>query len=161
MPFERLSKTFNEAHFFHLNKAFEAHQKVATLSSKMPREKGNIRLIGSRIAASGAKGGRNGKHSSRNVRVVAVARRIKRAVLISVRLIIDLEGMMIVPTCDLVRLSSCLSETCILRCLLWISSPRQGCLGAIFFVLSLFEQMSLYYAPAIGSYLLAKCIYLP
>jgi alpha-1,3-glucosyltransferase len=34
-------------------------------------------------------------------------------------------------------------------------------LGAIFFVLSLgFKQMALYYAPAIGSYLIGKCIYL-
>ncbi|KAF6755794.1 glycosyltransferase family 57 protein [Ephemerocybe angulata] len=34
-------------------------------------------------------------------------------------------------------------------------------LGALCFVLSLaFKQMALYYAPAIGSYLLAKCIYL-
>lgn len=34
-------------------------------------------------------------------------------------------------------------------------------LGAIFFVLSLgFKQMALYYAPAIGAYLLAKCFYL-
>ena len=34
-------------------------------------------------------------------------------------------------------------------------------IGAFFFVLSLgFKQMALYYAPAIGSYLLAKCIYL-
>ncbi|KAH6912825.1 glucosyltransferase Alg6 [Coprinopsis sp. MPI-PUGE-AT-0042] len=33
--------------------------------------------------------------------------------------------------------------------------------GAVFFVLSLgFKQMSLYYAPAIGSYLLAKCLWL-
>ncbi|RXW25365.1 hypothetical protein EST38_g522 [Candolleomyces aberdarensis] len=33
--------------------------------------------------------------------------------------------------------------------------------AAVFFVLSLgFKQMALYYAPAIGSYLLAKCIYL-
>ncbi len=33
-------------------------------------------------------------------------------------------------------------------------------LGAFFFVLSLgFKQMALYYAPAIGSYLLAKCFY--
>ena len=56
------------------------------MSSKMPREKGNIRLIGSRIVASGAKGGRNGKNSNRNVRVVTVARRIKSAVLISVRI---------------------------------------------------------------------------
>ena len=34
-------------------------------------------------------------------------------------------------------------------------------IGAIFFVLSLgFKQMALYYAPAIGTYLIAKCIYL-
>ncbi|TFK52429.1 glucosyltransferase, partial [Heliocybe sulcata] len=34
-------------------------------------------------------------------------------------------------------------------------------LGAFFFVLSLgFKQMALYYAPAIGSYLIGKCIYL-
>lgn len=34
-------------------------------------------------------------------------------------------------------------------------------LGAFCFVLSLgFKQMALYYAPAIGSYLLGKCFYL-
>ena len=34
-------------------------------------------------------------------------------------------------------------------------------LGAIMFVLSLgFKQMSLYYAPAISSYLIGKCIHL-
>lgn len=33
--------------------------------------------------------------------------------------------------------------------------------AAVCFVLSLgFKQMALYYAPAIGSYLLAKCVYL-
>ena len=37
----------------------------------------------------------------------------------------------------------------------------QDLMGAFFFVLSLgFKQMTLYYAPAIGSYLLAKCLYL-
>ncbi|KAH9480442.1 Dolichyl pyrophosphate Man9GlcNAc2 alpha-1,3-glucosyltransferase [Psilocybe cubensis] len=37
----------------------------------------------------------------------------------------------------------------------------QDLLGAFFFVLSLgFKQMALYYAPAIGSYLIAKCLYL-
>ncbi|KAK7056856.1 Glucosyltransferase-like protein [Paramarasmius palmivorus] len=37
----------------------------------------------------------------------------------------------------------------------------QDQLGAVFFVLSLgFKQMALYYAPAIGTYLLAKCILL-
>jgi alpha-1,3-glucosyltransferase len=34
-------------------------------------------------------------------------------------------------------------------------------LGAFFFVCSLcFKQMALYYAPAIGMYLIGKCIYL-
>jgi alpha-1,3-glucosyltransferase len=34
-------------------------------------------------------------------------------------------------------------------------------LGAFFFTLSLgFKQMALYYAPAIGSYLIGKCLYL-
>ncbi|KAH9947579.1 glycosyltransferase family 57 protein [Amylocystis lapponica] len=37
----------------------------------------------------------------------------------------------------------------------------QDLLGAFFFVLSLgFKQMALYYAPAVGSYLLGKCLYL-
>ncbi|KJA21176.1 glycosyltransferase family 57 protein [Hypholoma sublateritium FD-334 SS-4] len=37
----------------------------------------------------------------------------------------------------------------------------QDLIGAAFFVLSLgFKQMALYYAPAFGSYLLAKCLYL-
>ncbi|KAG6854653.1 hypothetical protein C0991_003301 [Blastosporella zonata] len=37
----------------------------------------------------------------------------------------------------------------------------QDLFGAVCFVLSLgFKQMALYYAPAIGSYLLAKCVYL-
>ena len=37
----------------------------------------------------------------------------------------------------------------------------QDMIAAFFFVLSLgFKQMALYYAPAIGAYLLAKCLYL-
>lgn len=37
----------------------------------------------------------------------------------------------------------------------------QDLIGAVCFVLSLgFKQMALYYAPAIGTYLLAKCVYL-
>lgn len=40
-------------------------------------------------------------------------------------------------------------------------SKGQDVVAAIFFVASLgFKQMALYYAPAIGSYLLAKCFYL-
>jgi hypothetical protein len=38
---------------------------------------------------------------------------------------------------------------------------EQDLAGAVCFVLSLgFKQMALYYAPAIGGYLLAKCLYL-
>ena len=40
-------------------------------------------------------------------------------------------------------------------------SKGRDLIAAVFFVASLgFKQMALYYAPAIGSYLLAKCIYL-
>jgi alpha-1,3-glucosyltransferase len=40
-------------------------------------------------------------------------------------------------------------------------SQGRDLLGAVCFVASLgFKQMALYYAPAIGSYLLGKCIYL-
>lgn len=40
-------------------------------------------------------------------------------------------------------------------------SKGQDLIAAVFFVASLgFKQMALYYAPAIGSYFLAKCIYL-
>jgi len=40
-------------------------------------------------------------------------------------------------------------------------SKGQDLIAAVFFVAGLgFKQMALYYAPAIGSYLLAKCIYL-
>ena len=40
-------------------------------------------------------------------------------------------------------------------------SKGQDVIAAIFFVASLgFKQMALYYAPAIGSYLFARCIYL-
>ena len=42
----------------------------------------------------------------------------------------------------------------------YISTGRD-IIAAIFFVASLgFQQMALYYAPAIGSYLLSKCLYL-
>ena len=40
-------------------------------------------------------------------------------------------------------------------------SKGQDLVAAVFFVPSLgFKQMALYYVPAIGSYFLAKCIYL-
>ena len=40
-------------------------------------------------------------------------------------------------------------------------AAEQDLFGAVCFVLSLgFKQMALYYAPAIGTYLLAKCVYM-
>jgi hypothetical protein len=50
----------------HLRTTFEKHQKFATLSSKSPRENGNILAIGSSIAVREAKGGRNGKNTRMN-----------------------------------------------------------------------------------------------
>jgi hypothetical protein len=55
----------------------DAHQKFATLSSNNPREKGNIRVIGSRILEMGEKGGRKGKKRRRNVIDVTAAKRTK------------------------------------------------------------------------------------
>lgn len=48
----------------HLMMTFDAHQKLATLSSNKPRPKGKMRVIGSRIAEEGAKGGRKGRKTS-------------------------------------------------------------------------------------------------
>ena len=50
----------------HLSTTFEKHQKLATLSSKRPREKGNILVMGSRIALGEVNGGRNGKKRRAN-----------------------------------------------------------------------------------------------
>ena len=54
---------------------FEAHQKLATLSSKRPLWKGNIRVIGSDIPDNGEKGGRNGRNATIKDRIVVAARR--------------------------------------------------------------------------------------
>ena len=43
---DSLSKKFVDAQCFHLKITFDAHQKLATLSSNKPRENGNIREIG-------------------------------------------------------------------------------------------------------------------
>lgn len=58
---ENLIKVPELAMLRHLMITFEKHQKFATLSSKRPREKGNILVIGSRIAVGEANGGRNGR----------------------------------------------------------------------------------------------------
>jgi hypothetical protein len=58
---ESLTRVPELAKLRHLRTTLEKHQKFATLSSKRPREKGNILLMGSRIAVGEANGGRNGK----------------------------------------------------------------------------------------------------
>lgn len=62
---------------FHLNTTFVAHQKLATLSSKRPRAKGNIRIIGCMISERGVKGGRKGRKRMMNEARVVTARRKK------------------------------------------------------------------------------------
>jgi hypothetical protein len=78
-PVDSLTSKSREAQAFHLNRTFDAHQKLATLSSNSPREKGNIREMGWRIPEMGEKGGRNGKKRSRNVSEVMAPSRTKRA----------------------------------------------------------------------------------
>lgn len=63
---------------FHLKMTFVAHQKLATLSSNKPRAKGNILVIGYRMAERAANGGRNGRKRIRNVREVDSARLINK-----------------------------------------------------------------------------------
>ena len=58
----------------HLRATFEKHQKFATLSSNRPREKGNILVMGSRIALGEANGGRNGKKRRANDPTVVAPR---------------------------------------------------------------------------------------
>lgn len=65
-----------ENQIFHLKMTFVAHQKFATLSSKRPRAKGKMRVIGWTIAEKGANGGIKGRKRIRNVREVANASRI-------------------------------------------------------------------------------------
>ena len=77
-PVESLTRSPRDAQVFHLNITFEAHQKLATLSSNKPRAKGKIRLIGWRIPEMGANGGSQGKNRRMNVDTVTAAKRMKR-----------------------------------------------------------------------------------
>ena len=70
------TSVLREAQNFHLMTTFDAHQKFATLSSKIPRSNGNIRVIGSRMVEIGAKGGRNGRKRIRKDIDVTMASRI-------------------------------------------------------------------------------------
>ena len=77
-PAESLTKDEREPLFLHLKMTSEAHQKLATLSSNRPRLNGNIRVMGSRMADRGAKGGRNGRKRRTKERVVTAAKRMNR-----------------------------------------------------------------------------------
>ena len=59
---ENLMSVGAATHDRHLSMTFEAHQKLATLSSKSPREKGKMRVMGSKTADRGARGGRKGEN---------------------------------------------------------------------------------------------------
>jgi hypothetical protein len=76
-PVESLTREPLDAHVFHLKMTFEAHQKLATLSSNRPRAKGNILVIGWRVADKLANGGSHGRNNNRKVEVVTRARRMK------------------------------------------------------------------------------------
>jgi len=73
---ESLTRNPRDAHAFHLKTTLDAHQKLATLSSKSPRAKGNIREIGPRMAEKEANGGRKGRKRRMNVEAVTIAKRI-------------------------------------------------------------------------------------
>lgn len=77
-PVESWTRNPRDAQVFHLNNTFEAHQKLATLSSNKPRAKGKIRLIGWKIPEIGANGGSQGKKRRMNVDAVTAAKRMKR-----------------------------------------------------------------------------------
>jgi hypothetical protein len=71
---ESLTRVPELAKLRDLRTTFEKHQKFATLSSKRPQEKGNILLMGSRIAVGEANGGRNGKKKRvNNATVIALS----------------------------------------------------------------------------------------
>jgi len=72
---ESRTRVSREAQIRHLNTTFDAHQKFATLSSKIPRSKGNIRMMGPSIAENGAKGGRKGRKKIKKDNTVTSARR--------------------------------------------------------------------------------------
>ena len=77
-PAETLTRVSEERKFLHLTRTLEKHQKFATLSSKSPRPKGNIRVIGSRIVRGDENGGRNGRNRTTNAPLVAIASRKNR-----------------------------------------------------------------------------------
>lgn len=79
---DRFTTKSGRPHLCHLMKTLDAHQKFATLSSKRPRANGNIRVIGSRMVAVGAKGGRKGRKRRKNVKEVTIAKRTKRITLV-------------------------------------------------------------------------------
>lgn len=73
---ESLMRAGCDIHKRHLSTTLEAHQKLATLSSKRPRWNGKIRLRGSRMPDRGAKGGRNGrKRTTKDATVTTAIRR--------------------------------------------------------------------------------------
>src|ERR1700734_1999375 len=79
---DSLTKASREAQFFHLKATFEAHQKFATLSSKSPLLNGNIRVMGSRMATTGEKGGRKGRKRRTKVSEVTKPSRMNKRPLI-------------------------------------------------------------------------------
>ena len=70
---DSFTRLLGDAFVFHLTRTLEAHQKFATLSSNSPRENGNIRMIGLRIAEEDAKGGSHGRNSRIKVESVTIA----------------------------------------------------------------------------------------
>ena len=67
---EILIRTGCESQTRHFTNTFDAHQKLATLSSNRPRWNGKMRVIGSRNPVRGAKGGSHGRNANRNEAVV-------------------------------------------------------------------------------------------
>ena len=78
---DSFTRTPWEARYLHLSTTFDAHQKLATLSSNRPRLNGKMRVIGSRMPDTGASGGRNGRKSTTNEATVTKAKRMNSRVL--------------------------------------------------------------------------------
>ena len=72
-----LSRAVCENQVRHFMITFEAHQKLATLSSNRPRPNGKMRVIGSSIAVEGAKGGKKGMKMTKKAASVVNPRRRK------------------------------------------------------------------------------------
>lgn len=77
-PVDSFTRASRAIQFFHLKTTLEAHQKLATLSSKRPLLNGKILVMGSSTEDIGAKGGRKGRNRIRNVSTVTRPRRMKR-----------------------------------------------------------------------------------